>query len=178
MNVVLKTKYFVHQVVLLLIFRYSILQMYCLISEGYHNGVEETAKTHDATEGHPSGVRDKGKVEGGLSRRARAKAAEKEIAVLLAEENVRELGDDEREKLTELDSLTGCPTATDVLLYAVPVCAPYQALQGYKYRVKLTPGNAKKGKGQYQHILQFVRTLSTIIVHELFSGNSVLQMYV
>ncbi|CAM6068471.1 unnamed protein product [Sphagnum tenellum] len=63
-----------------------------------------------------------------------------------AEENVLELGDDEREKLTELDSLTGCPIASDVLLYAVPVCGPYQALQGYKYRVKLTPGPAKKGK--------------------------------
>ncbi|CAK9218060.1 unnamed protein product [Sphagnum troendelagicum] len=71
---------------------------------------------------------------------------EKEIAALLAEENVLELGDDEREKLTELDSLTGCPIASDVLLYAVPVCGPYQALQGYKYRVKLTPGPAKKGK--------------------------------
>lgn len=98
---------------------------------------EEADRTH---------ATDTGKVVDGLSRRARAKAAEKEIAVLLAEENVQELGDDERDKLTELDSLTGCPTATDVLLYAVPVCAPYQALQGYKYRVKLTPGNGKKGK--------------------------------
>lgn len=75
---------------------------------------------------------------------------EKEIAALLAEENVVELGEDEREKLTELDSLTGCPTSNDVLLYAVPVCAPYQTLQSYKYRVKLTPGAQKKGKGQYQ----------------------------
>lgn len=125
--------------------------MRCCFSEEHHNEVEATAKTHDVTDGHISETRDAGKVEGGLSRRARAKAAEKEIAVLLAEENVQELGDDEREKLTELDSLTGCPTATDVLLYAVPVCAPYQALQGFKYRVKLTPGNAKKGKGQYQH---------------------------
>jgi hypothetical protein len=83
-----------------------------------------------------------------LSRRARAKLTEKEIAALLAEENVLELGDDEREKLTELDSLTGCPIASDVLLYAVPVCGPYQAFQGYKYRVKLTPGPAKKGKGR------------------------------
>jgi len=127
--------------------------MCCGISEEHHNEVEATANPHGVTDGHTSDTRDAGKVEGGLSRRARAKAAEKEIAVLLAEENVQELGDDERDKLTELDSLTGCPTATDVLLYAVPVSAPYQALQGYKYRVKLTPGNTKKGKGQYQHNL-------------------------
>ncbi|KAG0577183.1 hypothetical protein KC19_5G137000 [Ceratodon purpureus] len=108
--------------------------------------VEDSTGTHEVRDGPTSETRESGKVEGGMSRRARAKAAEKEIAVLLAEENVQELGDDEREKLTELDSLTGCPTANDVLLYAVPVCAPYQALQGFKYRVKLTPGNAKKGK--------------------------------
>ena len=111
--------------------------------------MEDSTGTHEVRDGPTSETRESGKVEGGMSRRARAKAAEKEIAVLLAEENVQELGDDEREKLTELDSLTGCPTANDVLLYAVPVCAPYQALQGFKYRVKLTPGNAKKGKGQY-----------------------------
>jgi hypothetical protein len=28
------------------------------------------------------------------------------------------------------------------------VCAPYNALQTYKYRVKITPGTAKKGKGK------------------------------
>lgn len=122
-------------------------QTYCYVTEEHNltaNVDEEADRTH---------ATDTGKVVDGLSRRARAKAAEKEIAVLLAEENVQELGDDERDKLTELDSLTGCPTATDVLLYAVPVCAPYQALQGYKYRVKLTPGNGKKGKGQYQYDL-------------------------
>lgn len=116
--------------------------------------MEDSTGTHEVRDGPSSETRESGKVEGGMSRRARAKAAEKEIAVLLAEENVQELGDDEREKLTELDSLTGCPTANDVLLYAVPVCAPYQALQGFKYRVKLTPGNAKKGKGPYQHSLK------------------------
>ena len=109
--------------------------------EDAHNGLDQTDDSRTDT-----GSVDK--PADGLSRRARAKATEKEIAALLAEENIVELGEDEREKLTELDSLTGCPTPSDVLLYAVPVCAPYQALQGFKYRVKLTPGNAKKGKGQ------------------------------
>lgn len=31
-------------------------------------------------------------------------------------------------------------------MYAVPVCAPYESLSSYKYRVKLTPGALKKGK--------------------------------
>ncbi|KAH7291813.1 hypothetical protein KP509_29G036400 [Ceratopteris richardii] len=56
------------------------------------------------------------------------------------------LADDEKEKLSELDLLTAKPYPDDVLLYAIPVCGPYNALQGYKYRVKLTPGNAKRGK--------------------------------
>jgi hypothetical protein len=44
--------------------------------------------------------------------------------------------------------LTGRPLAEDILLYAIPVCGPYNALQSFKYRVKLTPGNAKRGKGK------------------------------
>lgn len=71
-----------------------------------------------------------------------------------------------------LTALTGLPHPEDVLLFAVPVCAPYTALTNYKYikftvlfsnkrtkgalitsvvfhrhKVKLTPGSQKKGKG-------------------------------
>jgi hypothetical protein len=46
----------------------------------------------------------------------------------------------------ELEKLTGNPTTEDTLLYAVPVCGPYTSMQNLKYRVKLTPGTAKKGK--------------------------------
>ncbi|XP_072194828.1 ribosome quality control complex subunit NEMF [Excalfactoria chinensis] len=45
-----------------------------------------------------------------------------------------------------LDSLTGQPHAEDILLFAVPICAPYTAMTNYKYKVKLTPGTQKKGK--------------------------------
>ena len=31
-----------------------------------------------------------------------------------------------------LDSLTGCPLSEDLLLFAIPVCAPYTAVQNYK----------------------------------------------
>ena len=44
----------------------------------------------------------------------------------------------------ELHSLTGKPSATDVLLYCVAVCAPYSALTDYKYKVKLIPGTSKR----------------------------------
>lgn len=66
--------------------------------------------------------------------------------VTMEEEGIHELGEEEREKLNDLDYLTGNPLPNDILLYAVPVCAPYNALQTYKYRVKITPGSAKKGK--------------------------------
>lgn len=58
-------------------------------------------------------------------------------------------GDDEEdqmEPIDELDKITGCPYPDDELLYAVPVCGPYSSLTRYKFRVKLTPGTAKKGK--------------------------------
>ncbi|MFS8001340.1 putative NFACT protein [Helianthus anomalus] len=45
-----------------------------------------------------------------------------------------------------MDYLTGVPLPNDILLYAVPVCAPYAAVQSYKYRVKIIPGTTKKGK--------------------------------
>ncbi|XP_060844188.1 LOW QUALITY PROTEIN: ribosome quality control complex subunit NEMF homolog [Rhopalosiphum padi] len=60
--------------------------------------------------------------------------------------------DDETDKPTDLtetqmlDSLTGIPYAEDELLFAVPVVAPYTALTNYKYKLKLTPGNTKRGK--------------------------------
>ncbi|XP_001945685.2 nuclear export mediator factor NEMF homolog [Acyrthosiphon pisum] len=60
--------------------------------------------------------------------------------------------DDETDKPTDLtethmlDSLTGVPYAEDELLFAVPVVAPYTALTNYKYKLKLTPGNTKRGK--------------------------------
>ncbi|KAF3778096.1 Nuclear export mediator factor NEMF-like protein [Nymphaea thermarum] len=63
---------------------------------------------------------------------------------------------EEKEKLNDLDYFTGCPLANDVLLYAVPVCGPYSAVQSYKYRVKITPGTAKRGKAAKTAINLFV----------------------
>lgn len=70
---------------------------------------------------------------------------------------IHEIGEEEREKLNKLDYLTGNPLPSDILLYAIPVCGPYSALQTYKYRVKITPGTAKKGKGIFLVLFLFDR---------------------
>ncbi|XP_074547679.1 ribosome quality control complex subunit NEMF isoform X1 [Halichoeres trimaculatus] len=68
-------------------------------------------------------------------------------------------GAEEAENL--LNSLTGQPHAEDVLLFAVPVCAPYTALSNYKHKVKLTPGTQKKGKAARTAVLSFLKTKDT-----------------
>ncbi|KAI5846672.1 hypothetical protein BZA05DRAFT_458109 [Tricharina praecox] len=54
--------------------------------------------------------------------------------------------DEEGDVETPLDSLVPDPYDDDVLLDAIPVCAPWGAMGRYKYRVKLQPGAQKKGK--------------------------------
>ncbi|XP_051129240.1 uncharacterized protein LOC127250124 [Andrographis paniculata] len=66
--------------------------------------------------------------------------------VTMDEDDINEIGEEEKEKLNDVDYLTGNPLPNDVLLYAVPVCGPYSAVQSYKYRVKIIPGSLKKGK--------------------------------
>ncbi|GMJ12314.1 embryo defective 1441 [Hibiscus trionum] len=66
--------------------------------------------------------------------------------VAMEEEDVNEIGEEEKGKLNDVDYLTGNPLPNDILLYAVPVCGPYSAVQSYKYRVKIIPGTAKRGK--------------------------------
>lgn len=75
-----------------------------------------------------------------------AKEEKAEIRQMNEEEGIKELDDDEKEKLIDLDQLTAMPNKDDVLHYCLPVCAPYFAMQSYKYKVKLTPGTGKKGK--------------------------------
>lgn len=43
-------------------------------------------------------------------------------------------------------SLVGNPLLNDNILYGIPVCAPYVAMQDYKVKVKLLPGTTKRGK--------------------------------
>ncbi|KAG9510862.1 Nuclear export mediator factor NEMF, partial [Fragariocoptes setiger] len=61
-----------------------------------------------------------------------------------SEEDDREIGDSREHRL--IDSLTSCPTSDDRLMYAIPMCGPYSALQSFKYKVKVIPGTSKRGK--------------------------------
>lgn len=54
-----------------------------------------------------------------------------------------------------LETLTGCPQEDDVILFALPMCAPYNTMQNYKFKVKLTPGNGKKGKSAKSAVMIF-----------------------
>uniref|UniRef100_A0A8C6XES7 Ribosome quality control complex subunit NEMF n=1 Tax=Naja naja TaxID=35670 RepID=A0A8C6XES7_NAJNA len=63
-----------------------------------------------------------------------------------------------QEGMALFDSLTGQPHQEDILLFAVPVCAPYTAMAGYKYKVKLTPGTQKKGKAAKTALHNFMQS--------------------
>ncbi|KAL2180977.1 fibronectin-binding protein A N-terminus-domain-containing protein [Thermothelomyces heterothallicus CBS 202.75] len=56
------------------------------------------------------------------------------------------LDDSEAIEFGPLDALVGTPLPGDEILEVVPVCAPWNALAKVKYKVKLQPGQVKKGK--------------------------------
>ncbi|XP_075782261.1 ribosome quality control complex subunit NEMF isoform X1 [Pelodiscus sinensis] len=59
---------------------------------------------------------------------------------------------------TLLNSLTGQPHLEDILLFAIPICAPYTTMANYKYKVKLTPGTQKKGKAAKTALHNFMHS--------------------
>lgn len=70
----------------------------------------------------------------------------KEIEQLMKEEDINMVPEDI--DLAEIDKLTGIPKGNDIVLALVPMCAPYTAIQTYKYKVKLQAGTLKRGKAQ------------------------------
>ncbi|XVF38928.1 hypothetical protein REPUB_Repub20aG0144800 [Reevesia pubescens] len=92
----------------------------------------------DTSHGHANGVKD--------DRCAGLDDNNELDRVTMEEDDVHEIGEEEKGRLNDVDYLTGNPLPTDILLYAVPVCGPYSAVQSYKYRVKIIPGTAKRGK--------------------------------
>ncbi|OQN99238.1 hypothetical protein B0A48_15087 [Cryoendolithus antarcticus] len=69
-----------------------------------------------------------------------------EIRRLNLEEGVEALDEDEALQLTSLDSYVGAPLPGDEIIDIIPVCAPWAALAKHKYKVKMQPGQTKKGK--------------------------------
>jgi hypothetical protein len=54
----------------------------------------------------------------------------------------------EAQDVAEIDKLTGVPHRKDVLMFSIPMLAPYGTIMNYKYKVKLTPGTQKRGRVQ------------------------------
>ncbi|ORY93012.1 fibronectin-binding protein A N-terminus-domain-containing protein [Syncephalastrum racemosum] len=93
------------------------------------------------------------------------------IRQMLKEENITMLEAEEAANLTNLDSLTATPLPEDIIHFAIPVCAPYNVVQKYKYRVKLTPGSLKRGKALKQAQSVFINAQdATAREKELIKG--------
>ena len=78
-----------------------------------------------------------------------------QVGVSEENESDNELFVVEQDDTKMLNSLTWRPHPEDVLLYAVPMVAPYSVMQKFKFKVKLTPGNGKKGKAAKSAIALF-----------------------
>ncbi|KAB0803533.1 hypothetical protein PPYR_00503 [Photinus pyralis] len=75
-------------------------------------------------------------------------------------ENVEEGDEEESGAQVEIDminTLTGQPFVEDELLFAVPIIAPYNALNNYKFKVKLTPGTGRRGKAARTAVNMFLK---------------------
>ncbi|KAI9913755.1 hypothetical protein PsorP6_006139 [Peronosclerospora sorghi] len=64
--------------------------------------------------------------------------------------------EDEAEGVEFFDAFVGEPLPNDIVLFAMPMCAPHVSLTKYKYKVKLTPGSQKKGKAAKQAMEYFL----------------------
>ena len=64
------------------------------------------------------------------------------------------------EKLDDLQTFTGKPFDDDLCLYCVPMCGPYAAMSTFKFKVKLTPGSQRKGKGSICAALSCARLIT------------------
>jgi hypothetical protein len=99
--------------------------------------------------------------EGATKRRTKEEKAEEALQwkQAMEEEGLvdSDLDEDAVDDTTELLKLTGKPQDGDLLLYAIPVCAPYQTLSQYAYRIKLTPGTMKRGKAAKQCLELFLK---------------------
>jgi len=119
---------------------------------------EEENEENDDQEGENKDQKQK-KKEGNkkeevkVSRSEKRKQEKEEIKAIMGED-----GEDDEKNIKELDSLTGIPKEDDVLLYAIPMCAPYSSIINFKYKVKITPGSTKKGKA-IKETVQFFQHL-------------------
>ena len=147
------------------------------------HGIEE--ENSDDVEGDSSPFEtESSKNDDCESSRAHKKRMEAELKKMLEEEGFVE-GDDDSPAgsyVGQLNALTGLPRPDDVLMFVIPVCAPYLSLRRYKYNVKLTPGTQKKGKASRSCIDIFARSKDCLPrerdLIKLMSENEVVQAIV
>ena len=87
-------------------------------------------------------------------------AEHEEIRKTMMEEGADVLDEGEEEKMTSLDGLVGTPLPGDEILEAIPMCAPWSAMNKCKYKVKLQPGTVKKGKAVKEIMAKWVGDVS------------------
>jgi len=122
-------------------------------------GIIRTIRLH-GHEGLGKGAEDGNNNDNRRKNKSEKMAEEESWKNTLAEEGIVDGNgelEDTVDDTTELSKLTGKPEREDLILYAVPVCAPYQSLTKFTYRVKLTPGNLKRGKASKQCIAVFLK---------------------
>nr|XP_023014500.1 nuclear export mediator factor NEMF homolog [Leptinotarsa decemlineata] len=93
---------------------------------------------------------------------SKKKNTEPKVPVTFSRKELVEDGGDDDEPLIQadvdmIDALTGTPVSEDELLFAVPIIAPYNTLSNYKFKVKLTPGTAKRGKAARTAVTMFMK---------------------
>ncbi|XP_076305405.1 ribosome quality control complex subunit NEMF-like [Tachypleus tridentatus] len=77
----------------------------------------------------------------------------------------------ENNEITQLiNLLTGIPVPDDTLLFALPVCAPYTAMQNYKFKVKVLPGTGKRGKAAKTALHSFLQDKITARERDLLKS--------
>ena len=101
------------------------------------DGSKEGNKTSNVDEAKPEAAENSVEAPGVVDKKSSAPA----------EDNQDLDSDDEREMLLKaehlnikveniVDSLTGCPHPDDIIMFAIPVCAPYNSMQNYKFKIK------------------------------------------
>ncbi|KAJ4410675.1 hypothetical protein N0V82_009154 [Gnomoniopsis sp. IMI 355080] len=73
-------------------------------------------------------------------------AEHEEVRRMMLDEGLEVLDDEEEAAATPLDALVGWPFVGDEIMELIPMCAPWAAMNKCKYKVKIQPGNTKKGK--------------------------------
>ncbi|VUC33149.1 unnamed protein product [Clonostachys rosea] len=105
---------------------------------------EAEAKAKEDREAELEAMRERRRAQHQKQQKEAAK--HEEVRRQMMDEGVDLPDEGEEEKLASIDSLVGTPLPGDEIAEVIPVCAPWNALGKFKYKVKLQPGAQKKGK--------------------------------